>query len=274
MPEPDWHNPDGETLKVFGDESADQTKSRVFAVAGVVGFELDWQAAEDEWVRRTRGEIFHATDCEHRKNFKLYEDLTQIIANSRLGAVGFALDLAAFRESFPDTPSDVGYYFCFPAVINWLVNNVALLHEKQIEFTFDRRKESEYNSRMIHNLLTNNPQWKKSVFAREEINFDSSKNPRVQMADLIARETMKSLDNHLSQRPERSSLQALYNKNFRPFWFDRSYCAGMRDWLNRMEGEHEVTKNYALWLRKNGLTDNMSNRIRYFGVEALEAKGL
>ena len=43
-------------LKVFGDESADETKSRVFAVAGVIGNEDEWQLAMREWLRRTRGQ--------------------------------------------------------------------------------------------------------------------------------------------------------------------------------------------------------------------------
>jgi hypothetical protein len=43
-------------LRVFVDESADETQARVFAVAGVVGEEHVWQAAERAWVDRTGGE--------------------------------------------------------------------------------------------------------------------------------------------------------------------------------------------------------------------------
>src|SRR2546425_12783756 len=52
------------TLKVFGDESADETRSRVFAVAGVIGSEAEWQLAMRDWLRRTRGMSFHANECE------------------------------------------------------------------------------------------------------------------------------------------------------------------------------------------------------------------
>lgn len=34
------------TVKMYGDESADETKSRVFAIAGVVGTEDEWLLAE------------------------------------------------------------------------------------------------------------------------------------------------------------------------------------------------------------------------------------
>ena len=54
------------TVKMFGDESADATKSRVFAIAGVVGTEDEWQLAMREWLRCTRGLPFHATDRESR----------------------------------------------------------------------------------------------------------------------------------------------------------------------------------------------------------------
>jgi hypothetical protein len=51
-------------LSVFGDESADETKQRVFAVAGVVGNEDQWAALEAAWIARTGGIPFHAKDCE------------------------------------------------------------------------------------------------------------------------------------------------------------------------------------------------------------------
>jgi hypothetical protein len=36
-------------LTVFGDESYDATKSRVFTVSGVLGTDDDWLEAEGEW---------------------------------------------------------------------------------------------------------------------------------------------------------------------------------------------------------------------------------
>jgi hypothetical protein len=42
-------------ILTYGDESADETKESVFAVAGVVGSEDDWQLAIRACLRRTRG---------------------------------------------------------------------------------------------------------------------------------------------------------------------------------------------------------------------------
>src|SRR5437762_3770752 len=85
------------TLKGFGDESADRHQERVFAVAAVFGTEDEWELGLREWLRRTRGLPFHATDCEavfgpeREASLRLYRDLTQILAKSHL--VGFAVAL-------------------------------------------------------------------------------------------------------------------------------------------------------------------------------------
>lgn len=89
---------------MYGDESADETKSRVFTIAGVIGTEDEWLLAGREWLRRTRGVPFHATDLEskdvrsedrqkHKDNLKLYFDLTQILAESYLAGWAYSLDL-------------------------------------------------------------------------------------------------------------------------------------------------------------------------------------
>jgi hypothetical protein len=49
---------------VFGDESQDETKQRVFSVAGVFGSSEEWDILADRWLRATGGRIFHAADCE------------------------------------------------------------------------------------------------------------------------------------------------------------------------------------------------------------------
>jgi hypothetical protein len=79
---------------VYGDESMDETRSRVCAVAGVVGTEAEWQAIEPIWTERNGSIPFHAKDCEsdqgdykpanHGENQNLYRDLVTIIARSSL----------------------------------------------------------------------------------------------------------------------------------------------------------------------------------------------
>jgi hypothetical protein len=149
------------TLKLFGDESADETKNRVFAVAGVIGSEADWAAPVREWLRRTRGQGFHANRCEsehanhpdrqkHKDNLKLYEDLTKILAGSGLAGFAVALDLQSHRELFRNALPDVGYYKCLSDMLGICAStarNFNALPDEQfdvrLEFTFDSRLESD-----------------------------------------------------------------------------------------------------------------------------------
>src|SRR5690348_11631252 len=118
-------------LRVFGDESADQTKQRVFAVSGIVGNDYEWRVAVQAWVNRTGGRVFHAAECEakhvngsdrtkHRGNLDLYKDLTQILAKSPLSGIGVALDLRAHRDFFGESLNDLGYYKCLSDVLEQL----------------------------------------------------------------------------------------------------------------------------------------------------------
>ena len=85
-------------LLVYGDESMDETKQRVCAVAGVGGTEEQWSALEWRLTRRTNGLPFHANDCDsdqgdytnrpHWENKNLYRDLTIMLANSGLFGFG------------------------------------------------------------------------------------------------------------------------------------------------------------------------------------------
>ena len=113
-------------LSVFGDESSDETKQRVFAVGGVIGTEESWKWLEEQWAICIEGTPFHATDCdsdqgdykdrEHSANKALYKSLAILLARSGLGGWGFAIDLQAQRKVFPEAP-DIAYLKCFIEVL-------------------------------------------------------------------------------------------------------------------------------------------------------------
>lgn len=131
-------------LSAFGDESADETKQRVVAVAAVFGTADVWDSVEKLWLARTGGIVFHAAECEaehanHRANLALYADLAHFIAAHGLAGFGVALDLESHRACLPDVPADVAYYKCFTDVIRKTAELAASLNE-QIEYTFDHSK--------------------------------------------------------------------------------------------------------------------------------------
>jgi hypothetical protein len=73
-------------LTVYGDESHDDTRQRVYAVAGLLGDEKDWKPLRSAGSKERGARVFHAAECEskyahdldggekHRANLKLYAD--------------------------------------------------------------------------------------------------------------------------------------------------------------------------------------------------------
>jgi len=251
-------------LSVFGDESADEKASRTFAVAGIVGTEPQWIAAEEQWLECTGGEIFHAADCEYRGGLSLYKDLTTVLVDSALGAYGVAIDLAAVEELLPDLPADAKYLRCFTEVVRYLVTNVAAPRQESIQFTFDQRSQSPYNAEKMYDLVANSRGGRLDPFLESTVAFTSRKNPRIQMADLVARETMKAQDNRTLGRQPRKSLVALGESDTLLVDFiDRNYCLRWRAAIDRFRQSDYGEAGYSAWLDKNRLQNNLTNRIAY-----------
>ena len=103
---------DHQPLTVYGDESHDEQRQRVFTVAGLLGDQADWDTVTAPWLDRTGGIPFHAAECEskyadhpdralHQQNLRLYADLTRILAGSTLLGFSAALELAGWKQSMP-----------------------------------------------------------------------------------------------------------------------------------------------------------------------------
>jgi hypothetical protein len=85
-------------LSVFGDESHDKTKSKVFAVGGLIGTDEQWSSLRSKWKELTGEIVFHAADCEsgfgdysgvpEDERLRLHRRLTILLADSQL--FGFA----------------------------------------------------------------------------------------------------------------------------------------------------------------------------------------
>jgi Protein of unknown function (DUF3800) len=192
-------------LRAYGDESMDETKQRVCAVAAVTGSDDDWRALEEKWIARNHGLPFHAKDCDinpgrgiyanrsHADNKALYRDLTTLLADSGIFGAGAVIDLVAQRKTFPDA-MDLSYFRSFLQVIQF-VQMYAKSRAEIAEITFDSRRETNHNAAQLYaDFREDAPEWKD--YLSSKISFDSAtENPRIQVADLFARETMKGLDN-------------------------------------------------------------------------------
>jgi hypothetical protein len=261
-------------LSVYGDESADETKHRVFAVAGLIGDEARWEGLENAWKTRIGGTPFHANDCDsdhgdyeatsHLENKCLYKDLSILLAESGVGGWAFAIDLIAQRNVFPDAP-DISYYKGFMEVLD-AMRNCAINNRETIKFTFDMRVESDHNAGMIYGMFREMPEWKDVTFSN--IAFESSRdNRRIQAADLFAREAMKHLDNMVGPvtREARKSWLALSDTGrFHIVAVGEGWFEDLKRQMPTLEEETGTSRIfYQAWLLNNKLHHNATNMFRY-----------
>jgi len=210
-----FEHPDGATvdggkanhpmvISIFGDESSDETHERVFSVSDLVGTDAAWAEADALWMKATRGEEFHAAEWEHARRFDDYKATTQALISSQVAGIAMSIDLAAFRSVIPDQLPDAGYYACLTKLISGMSREWHLWNERatgnpdsgdplvsEVRFTFDHRKESASNAGRIYSAIKNIDKPERSKLLGADVSFDSRKNPRIQMADLVAREAMK-----------------------------------------------------------------------------------
>ncbi len=259
-------------LSVFGDESADETQQRVFAVGGVIGDEDRWNWLEERWIICNESAPSHATDCdsdsgnyrgrEHSANKNLYKSLTILLAESGLGGWGFAIDLQAQRKVFPESP-DIAYYKCFLEVL-LAMRNCAAHNKETVKYTFDLRREDKYNAGYLYSRLVEHKDWKDHIFA--EIAFESSReNNRLQVADLFVRETMKALFNHFGpvKRPPRKSFETLVETG--RFHVEAIGEEWFQDLKRQMDFDKELgpPEEYRAWLKENDFSHNTLCMFRY-----------
>jgi hypothetical protein len=265
-------------ILVYGDESTDERQERVFAVAGIAGTEEMWNAVETKWVERTKGIPFHAKDCDcnpgrgdyalfsHEENRALYRDLTQILAQSYLCGFASAYDLAAQRDAFPGPFEPPTYYQPFVDVVE-MMYRIGMRGSETVKLTFDSRVEIEYNAALLYaHIREDNPNWKETL--ADEISFVSSRtNPRIQVADLFAREAMKALEHDVrpSGRPPRGSWRALKETERFTVWSRSSdFFQDLKDDRpNLIDIFGNVPKDYGDWLQRHNRQNNVTAFIEF-----------
>jgi hypothetical protein len=277
-------------LQCFADESSDGSRARSFAIAGLIAPDDLWATTERLWTERTRGKVFHAADCEsefahssdslkHKENLRLYADLTQIIAQSGVSGYAVALDLTAYYEHFPDIPAGSEYFKCFTHLVNavteWAATSAEAttpLSDAVVQFTFDQRAQTEHNSSLLYQTILASAAPRQRRVMAGELRSATRQNPRIQMADLVAREMMKELDRQLAprQRERRKSLVALASAGGRLQFeiLTRDYVVSWRQQFASLEARVAAEDgfggdSYRAWLVAERVTDNFSSRFRY-----------
>jgi hypothetical protein len=280
-------------LLVYGDESMDESHSRVCSAGAVIGTEEQWSRIESNWIERIKGVPFHSNDCDsdrgdyaakdledknkkHEENKALYRDLVTLVARSGLHGFAATMDIAAQKSAFPAMPDHWTYYKVLVDVIEFM-KNCARDNQDIAEITFDSRVESEFNATLVYaNLREENPEWKEHLAPK--LSFECSRtNPRIQIGDLFAREAMKDLDNLIGpvRRPPRKSWLALRDTNrFIAFNYSTDWFRGLvPDLPNLARREGFTRDDYEVWLKEKRRQDNLTAYIEFFHWHKTRFKG-
>jgi len=266
-------------LIAYGDDSADETKSRVFAAATVVARQEEWDAFNIRWLDRNGDRPFHATDCDsdegdfkhtdHKSNKKLYGDNVHLFINSPLMGAGVSISIRDYEELFPFSPSNEWpYYMCFSGAIACIAKIGQLsIPPERVKVTFDRNINRDYNADALYNFMVHQQSWDSSAILEDTIEFANHRQSiGVQVADLLARESMKDLDNRLApvRRGRRQSLRELLNSNrFACICYDRPKLEAHRIGADQLHGDIERGKAYRQWLNDKRLADSIQSRLRF-----------
>lgn len=283
-----YHGDMQERYAVFCDESYDLATD-VFSIAGLFGSDDHWSTVESAWLKTTGGRIFHATDCEsdrggfsgteHSENLKLYKDLTTVLVNSKLYGFGVALDVAARKEFFPSVARGSDYYKCFLEVLIRVgeIASIAIPQGK-VRFTFDSRRETNYTARKFYRSFMQQKDCHLISYFHADVEFTSRESPRIQAADLWARETLKCVPRLIerSDRPARKSAKALGSTGrFEINIFTRGY---FQDYRSKLPAVAQITgldaNDYKRWLTEKRLTDTWATRIDYMDSRDSESANI
>ena len=261
-------------IYAYGDDGADEKKKRVVAVSIMAGYEEWWRELEDQWTVRCGGIPFHATDCEsdqksyknipHQENKATYRDLTGILAASRIGGLGIAIDLVAEKEVFPNAPP-IAYHKAFIECLDRLTNVAENLSEV-CEVTYDIGEENEYHAASLYAWLRERDE-RFCRFLHPKISFVPwRESARLQAADLLAFEAWKALDHTVgSVKRTRKSWEVLRaTDRFETLAYSREWFEDLKTNLPELEktvGFNEA--DYLQWLERSGIKHNMSNLISF-----------
>jgi hypothetical protein len=187
-----------------------------------------------------------------------------MLAESELSGYAAASDLIAERRYYSDM--SMRYLREFSMVIDamaWFSKE----HGGMTELCFDNRAETDYNAALMYaDARSTIPAG--DVRLASKISFESSrKNPRIQVADLFAREAMKLSDNAIGivQRVPRKSWLALEaTGRFRvDLILEPFFSAEKNFWKTAPSLGDARYAEYRNWLQKTGRQHNLSNVINF-----------
>jgi hypothetical protein len=264
-------------ITIFGDESYDEQKRRVFAIAVVFATSEQWAKLQDTWLDRTHGITIHSAELEsdrgyfkshtHSDNLALYKDLITIVAESEIRSFSASMDIRKMDELFPGSVKQQPYFHCFIEALIACAEGIKPTSMDDLEIIFDRNQESATGARILFDSLVSSNGWKESGLIPNRLSFESRERyVGLQVADIVARETMKAMDNIQQGEPlpPRKSIEALHKTGrFHSNHFTEEYFIGMKAFMDSDPLFSTAWKAYRKWLSDNGLQDHARLRFLY-----------
>lgn len=270
-------------LNVFGDESHDEKEQRVYTVSGIAGTQEERDALTTTWNKRIRGIPFHSADCEAGRGpyekipksdrLELYADLVNMFAQTNLMGFAATVDLQGFKYYFPKILPTEAYHLCFRKVITYFAQmGYMLIPQERVNFIFDINSKIQYSTvklfEWIKDLSEN--EWKYSVVV-SEITFASRKDPHgvgIQVADILARESMKHYDNFFVgprvYKKTRKSFQALKAPKYEFAFYTKEYFEDFkREVFDGCKENPALFNAYEEWLLKNKRKNNATSQFEF-----------
>lgn len=259
-------------LTVFGDESADEKQQRVFAVAGIMGTQEEWDTLNKLWLNRTGGKPFHATDCDsnqgqyrsnpEEENKKLYADLTQLLAKTKMLGYCAVLDIQAYKKIFHNEDF---YHLCFQDVVVHFGVLVRQYKEK-VKFIFHVRSRTKGSCADLFDFMQKTIEWEYGPYLNE-VGFASSKDhPELQAADLLSHEVMKHCDNFFvgpAKFQRRKSMETLFSTGRHSFkYFKQEFADFSKNEYPLILAEINID-DYRGWLEKNHFKHSTASQYKY-----------
>jgi hypothetical protein len=205
----------------------------------------------------------------------MYRDLTTILADSPIGGVAIAIDLAAQMKVFPGS-LELAYYRAFVEALQ----RTATLAERVghiAKLTFDISSKEEYNAGYLYNIMREGePRFRDWLYP--EISFVSAKySARLQAADLLAYEGWKALDHTIGpEKRARKSWEALRNAGFETFSYSNEWFSDLQSHMQSGDLEQRVKfspKDYKEWLEKSRRQHNVTNMFTFMDKMRLRDEG-
>ena len=169
-------------LEIYADESSDEKQADVYAIAGLLGEESQWDELEARWKDLFGTKTFHAADLESdppreetseglspEECKALMRGAVDILVNGRLLGYAAVLDIRDFWRVFPNVHKDSPYFFCFQEVLLELAETSGVIIPcSAVNFTFDRRPQNEYTATALFEKFSRVVGGKRALATRQD----------------------------------------------------------------------------------------------------------